>query len=53
MTFLGSPRARNFLVERALAEARLIREARSLAALATRIQTRMEASLGDTGQPVR
>jgi len=46
LTFLSSPRARNFLVERALAEARLVTEARSLAELAALIQIRIEASLG-------
>jgi hypothetical protein len=44
LAFLRTRRARNFLVDRAESEERILREGQALADLATRIQTRIEAA---------
>lgn len=46
LPFLRSPRARNFLVERAMSEDRVMREGQTLAEIAARIRTRIQAALG-------
>jgi hypothetical protein len=46
LPFLRSPRARNFLVERAMSEDLVLREGQRLAELAARIRTRIQAALG-------